>query len=67
MRQMLGARTTTVRGLQLPLPRPTTCGAQSPGDDEDPPATCTEPKGYDGKHAGGTRCGTLAWKNEEER
>lgn len=49
-----------------PLPRPTTCGAQSPGDDEDPPVTCTEPKGHDGKHAGGTRCGTLTWENEEE-
>lgn len=44
------------------------CGAQSPGDpndEDDPPVTCTEPPGHSGKHAGGTRCGTIEWPKEE--
>lgn len=40
------------------------CGAQSPGDPDDkddPPVTCTREPGHEGRHAGGTRCGTLEW------
>ena len=40
------------------------CLSQSPGDpndENDPPVTCTREKGHKGKHAGGTRGGSLEW------
>lgn len=45
------------------------CGAQSPGDPnaddpDDMPITCTDEPGHEGKHIGGTRCGTLTWISE---
>lgn len=37
------------------------CGAQSEGDDDDPPVTCTAEEKHEGDHIGGTRCGTVTW------
>jgi hypothetical protein len=46
--------------------RPALCRAQSPGnfdgDEADYPVTCSRPKGHEGKHAGGSRCGSLEWQ-----
>jgi hypothetical protein len=43
---------------------PPMCGNTSPGNWDDPddfPVTCSHEKGHEGKHAGGTRCGTIEW------
>jgi hypothetical protein len=43
---------------------PPTCGDMSPGNWDDPddfPVRCSREKGHEGKHAGGTRCGTIEW------
>lgn len=52
-------------GLPRPRERPQICGAQSSDnweDEDDLPVTCSLAPHTEGKHMGGTRCGTIEWE-----
>ncbi len=62
----LHAQCRKLAGCKDPVVRKLICGAKSPGDDEDPPITCTREPHIKGKHQGGCRGGTLTWIDENK-